>query len=187
MKVLERTYSNTDRILCKAKFSAWVFLREILLTAVLSGILTVVWVFAEPIELFFTKAERVQYLADWNLRWAVLGIIVFCGFITLCEYVKLHSKELIVLEDKIVVREGILSVKNVIIPIIEIRIVETKQNCIQRILGTGDLMIVSDAEQPYIIKGIKQANKLSRRIMRQMAEIKKEQEKKLKLQLTGLV
>ena len=185
MKALEKKYSKIDRILCKAKFSSWVFLKEVFLTAFLSGILTVIWVFANQIECFFTKADKAYILVDWNLRWAVLGIIVFCGFVTLCEYIKLHSKEMIVVEDKIVVREGILAVRNVIIPISEIRIIETQQSGLQRILGTGNLMIVSDAEKPYTIKGITQAEKLSRRIMRQMTEIKKEQEKKVKLQLTG--
>jgi len=185
MRALERKYSKSDRILCKAKFSAWVFLKEIFLTAILCGILTVIWVFADKIECFFTKADKAYALVDWNLRWAVLGIMVFCGFVALCEYVKLYSKEMIVVEDKIVVREGILAVRNIIIPISEIKIIETQQNWLQRILGVGNLMIVSDAEKPYTIKGITQADKLSRRIMRQMAEIKREQEKKVKLSLTG--
>ena len=95
---------------------------------------------------------------------------------TLLVTLKLYSKELIVTEDKIVYREGISSVHNVVIPLKEVRILESHQTGFQRLCGTGTITIISDAEKPYHIKGIKSADRFSRRIIRQMSEVRRAQE-----------
>ena len=71
------------------------------------------------------------------------------------------------------------------LPIREIIIIETSHSLIQRILGTGTLQVVSDAEKPYKIKGVRGADKLTRRIMKQVAAVRRENEtKSIKLKLS---
>lgn len=78
--------------------------------------------------------------------------------------------------------------RTVVIPLAEIKMVETKQNVLQRLVGIGNLLIVSDAEQPYLVKGIASADRLSRRIMRQTADMKKASERRgMRMQLVGRV
>lgn len=50
MRKLERTYSGTERIIARARFSAWAFLREAFIAALLGGIIAVLWIFADDIE-----------------------------------------------------------------------------------------------------------------------------------------
>ena len=86
------------------------------------------------------------------------------------ETIRLNSKELVLTPDKVVFREGVFSVRSVVIPLCEIKMVETKQNFFGRIVGVGSILIVSDAEQPYLVKNVKSPDRLSRRIMRQAAD-----------------
>ena len=173
----------------KAKFSGTVYLRSILLAALLGGVIAAVWVFKDSIEHAFTKGEGAAvYLTDDVMRWALLGagIAVLISFFA--HGLSLYSKELIVTEDKVVFRTGVLAVTNTTIPISEIVIIETNQNFFQRIFNVGTVSIVSDAERPYKIKGVKSADRLTRRIMKQVADVKKESErKKMQLQLSGFV
>ncbi len=189
MNTLERKYSKSERIIAKAKFSGTVYLRSILLAALLGGVIAAVWVFKDSIEHAFTKGEGAAvYLTDDVMRWALLGagIAVLISFFA--HGLSLYSKELIVTEDKVVFRTGVLAVTNTTIPISEIVIIETNQNFFQRIFNVGTVSIVSDAERPYKIKGVKSADRLTRRIMKQVADVKKESErKKMQLQLSGFV
>ena len=140
---------------------------------------------ADPL---FTKTTPAQYLTDDVMRWVLLGAagIVLLSF--LIQLIVLKSKELVLTEDKVVYREGFLNVRTVVIPLAEIKMVETKQNVLQRLVGIGNLLIVSDAEQPYLVKGIASADRLSRRIMRQTADMKKASERRgTRMQLVGRV
>ena len=81
--------------------------------------------------------------------------------------------------------EGALSVKTTVIPLGEIKLVETKQNFFQRLVGVCDMLIVSDAVQPYVIKNIKGADRLTRRIMRQISEVRKDSSRRAQVRLVG--
>lgn len=182
MKTLERRYSKLERIIAKAKFSAWVYLISVLLAALLGAIIAVIWVYKEQIN----AAAGKVILTDVAMRWVVLsaGAVVLISF--LLQAISMYQKELIVTEDKIVFRKGLFSMQNTIIPIIEIRIIETKQTLIQRILNIGKVVVISDAEKPYEIKGVKAADRFTRRVMRQVALSKQEYEsRRVQLQLAG--
>ena len=170
MKTLEKKYSKIERVVATGKFSAWVYLRTVFLGAILGGLTAVIWIFKDKIEGLFTKTEPAQYLTDDVMRWVLLGVGVVVLFGMIVETIRLNSKELVLTPDKVVFREGVFSVRSVVIPLCEIKMVETKQNFFGRIVGVGSILIVSDAEQPYLVKNVKSPDRLSRRIMRQAAD-----------------
>ena len=188
MKTLERKYAKIDRIVAKGRFSAWTFVLTALVAAVLGGIVAVIWIFKDRIEALFTKTTPAQYLTDDVMRWVLLGVACAVVVCFLLQLIKFKSKELVLTEDKVVYREGFLNVRTVVIPLAEIKMVETKQNALQRLVGVGGLLIVSDAEQPYLVRGVKSADRMTRRIMRQIADMKKASETRgTRLQLVGKV
>ena len=170
MKTLEKKYSKIERVVAKGKFSACVYLRTVLLAVILGGLTAVIWVFKDKIEGLFTKTEPAQYLTDDVMRWVLLGVGVIVLASLVIETVRFNSKELVLTPDKVVFREGIFNVRSVVIPLCEIKMVETKQNFFHRLVGVGSLLIVSDAQQPYLVKNLKSPDRLSRRIMRQVAD-----------------
>ena len=185
MKTLERKYSKAERIVAKAKFSSTVYLRSVLLAIVLGVIIAVVWSFNEQIEHVFTKGEGVRYLTDQNMRYVLLGAGILVLISLFCQALSLYAKELIVTETQVVFRFGVLAVKNISIPIREIVIIETTHSLLQRLLGTGTISIVSDAEAPYKVKGVRGADRLTRRIMKQVEFVRKENDtKKIQIKLT---
>lgn len=174
MKTLERKFSKSERIIAKAKFSATVYLSSLVLALILGGLVAVIWIFNAKIEGIFKPNDGVaRYLTDSVMRWVLLGAggVVLISLIT--NTVRLYSKEFIVTEDKIAVREGCMAVHNIIIPLSEVRIVETEQNAVQRLLGIGTVTIISDALKPYKVHGIKSADRFTRRILRQISEVRK--------------
>jgi len=188
MKTLERKYSKSERVVAKARFSSWVFLRQLIVAVLLGGIIAVLWIFGDKIIGFINDklSQNIQldeYLK--GLKWAILGSAVFVLLLVLLQAVSLYSKELILTEDKIVFRSGVFDVQNAIIPLGEIRIVESKQRFFQRVLHIGDISIMSDAEKPYRIKGITAPDRLTRRIMQQVSVNKKTSERKFRISLTG--
>lgn len=185
MKALERKYSRTERIVAKGRFSAWVFMRTVLLAVVLGGIIAAVWIYKDQIEGFFTKAEHAQYLTDTVMKYVLLGAGVIVLISLLIQAVQFNSRELLLTEDKVVYREGALSVTTTVIPLNEIKLVETKQNFFQRLVGVCDMLVVSDAEQPYKIKNIKGADRLTRRIMKQISEVRTDSSRRAQVRLVG--
>ncbi len=185
MKALERKYSRTERIVAKGKFSAWVFIWTALLAVILGGLVAVVWIFRDQIEGVFTKAEHAKYLTDAVMKYVLLGAGVVVLISLLIQTVRLNAKELLLTEDKVVYREGVLCVKTTVIPLNEIKIVETTQNFFQRLVGVCDMLVVSDAEQPYPIKNIRGADRLTRRIMKQISEVRKDSSRRAQVRLVG--
>ncbi len=188
MKTLERKYSKSERIVAKAKFSAWVFLRQVIVALILGGIIAVLWIFGAKIIGFINdKLNQHIALATYikGLKWAILGSAGFVLFLVVIQAISLYSKELIVTEDKVVLRYGVFDVQNAIIPLSEIRIVESKHRLFQRIGHTGDINIISDAEKPYMLKGVVAADRLARRIMKQVNYNKKNTERKMRIVLAA--
>lgn len=183
MKTLERRYSKIERIVAKARFSAWVFMTTVIIALVLGAVIAVVWVFNDTIEGWFTKEDTAQFLTDDVMRWVLLGaavVVLICFIVQLIQY---NSREMLITEDKIVYREGIASMKTVVIPLSEIRIVEMEQGVFQRIVGVGDMLVVSDAEKPYRIKNVASADRLTRKIMSQILQVRRESSKPTKIML----
>ena len=171
MKTLEKKYSKIERVVAKGKFSACIYLRTVLLAAILGGLTAVIWIFKDKIEGLFTKTEPAQYLTDDVMRWVLLGVGVIVIISLIAQTIRLKSKELVLTPDKVVFREGVFNVRSVVIPLCEIKMVETKQNFFERLVGVGKVLIVSDAQQPYLVKNVKSPDRLTRRIMRQVADV----------------
>jgi len=185
MKALERKYSKTERIVAKGKFSAWVFMRTVLLAAILGGLIAVVWIYKDKIEGVFTKTEPAQYLTDTVMKYVLLGAGVIVLVSLLIQTIQFNARELLLTEDKVVYREGVANVKTTVIPLNEIKLVETKQNFFQRLVGVCDMLIVSDAVQPYTIKNVRGADRLTRRIMKQISEVRTDSGRRTQLRLVG--
>lgn len=171
MKTLEKKYSKIERVVAKGKFSACIYLHTVLLAAILGGLTAVIWIFKDKIEGLFTKTEPAQYLTDDVMRWVLLGVGVIVLISLIAQTIRLKSKELVLTPDKVVFREGVFNVRSVVIPLCEIKMVETKQNFFERLVGVGKVLIVSDAQQPYLVKNVKSPDRLTRRIMRQVADV----------------
>lgn len=163
MKELERSFSKSERIVAKAKYTYWVFLREFLAAAVLGGIIAVLWVFSDQINTLFKK----EILTEQILKYVLLGCAGFVVIMTLFEALIRWRKECILTEQKFILRTGVLSVVNVQLPLNEIKSVETHQNMFQRLLGYGNLTVFTDAEKPIEVKWILHPEKFARRITSQ--------------------
>lgn len=186
MKTLEKRYAKSERIVAKAKFSAWMFMRTVLLAVILGAVIAVVWVFKDQIEGLFTKSEEpAQYLTDAVMRWVLLGAagVVLVSFIVQC--FSFYGRELLLTEDKVIFREGILSVNTIIISLNEIKIVEVQQKFYQRIIGSANIVIVSDAEKPYRIKSVKRGDLFVKKIMAQVRQARQERAQATQLRLLG--
>lgn len=185
MKALERKYLKTERIIAKGKFSAWVYASSFLLAAVLGGLVAVVWIYKDKIEGLFTKTEPAQYLTDTVMKYVLLGAGVIVLLSLLIQSIRLGAKEIVLTEDKVVYREGVINVKTTVVPLNEIKLVETKQNFLQRLVGVGDMLIVSDAVQPYTVKNVRGADRFARKIMEQISEVRTESNRRAQLRLVG--
>lgn len=188
MKTLERRYSKSERIIAKGRFSRCVFLWDILLAAIIGGLIAVVWVFRGQIEGFFTKnPEQVLYLTDQNMKWALLGGAGFVVLFSLFHIISFWRREMVITEDKFIVRWGVLNVKSLMLPLNEIKIVESEQNIVQMLFRSGNLLIISDAEKPYKVKNLVMPNKLSIKIMRQITQLRTSTNRNLNVQFGAYV
>lgn len=167
MKTLEKKYSKLERVVAKGKFSALNYFRTLLVAVILGGLTAVVWIFKDKIEAVFTKSEPAVYLTDDIMRYVLLAVAIVVIISFIIETIRFNARELVLTPDKLVFREGVFSVHTTTVQLAEVKMVETKQNLFQRILGIGTLLIVSDAQQPYQVKRVKSPERLSRKIMQQ--------------------
>lgn len=169
MRKLERTYSGSERIIARARFSAWAFLREIFVAALLGGVIAVLWIFADDIEGFFDPdfQGQARWLTPDNLRWAMLGAGIFVILLALMHALSLYRQEIIVTEDKFLYRSGVGSTVNVMLPLSEIRYIDVRQSLLQQLLGYGKIKIITDGEEPFVICNLVRPERFARRIMKQ--------------------
>ena len=141
MRRLERTYSGTERIVARARFSAWAFLREFFIAALLGGIIAVLWIFAPDIERLLDPGFSGQpaYLTPEVLKWAMLGAGCFVILLTVLHALSIYMQEIIITEDKFLYRSGVGSSVNVMLPLSEIRYIDVRQNLLQLLLGYGQI------------------------------------------------
>lgn len=179
MRELERTYSRSERIVAKAKFTYWVYLREVLLAAVLGGILAVIWIFADQIE----GLIKIEFLTEAVLKYILLGCAGAVLLAVLMEAVSRYRKEALITQEKFVARSGVVSLKNAQLPINEIKSVETKQMLFQRLLRYGNVTIITDAEKPLIVKWVVQPERFAQKITKQKTRTEKDENKAMRLTL----
>ncbi len=176
---MERTYSRSERIVAKAKFTYWVYLREVLLAAVLGGILAVIWIFADQIE----GLIKIEFLTEAVLKYILLGCAGAVLLAVLMEAVSRYRKEALITQEKFVARSGVVSLKNAQLPINEIKSVETKQMLFQRLLRYGNVTIITDAEKPLIVKWVVQPERFAQKITKQKTRTEKDENKAMRLTL----
>ncbi len=163
MKALEREFSISDRIVAKAKFSYFVFLREFIVAVLLGAIIAVLWVFVEDVN----DLLGGDYLTQDILKYVLLGCAGFMIVMLFFEWLARYSKEVLVTEQKFVARFGVLRVRDIQLPLDQIKAVESNQNFVQHLLGFGDIIIMTDAQKPIVIHSIVKPSKFARRITRQ--------------------
>lgn len=176
MRKLERTYSGTERIVARARFSAWAFLREVFIAALLGGIIAVLWLFAADIESALDPnfAGTARYLTHENLKWAMLGAGVFVILLALLHALSIYRQEIIVTEDKFLYKSGVGSTVSVMLPLNEIRYIDVRQNALQLLLGYGKIKVITDGEEPFVIRNLVRPERFARRIMRQCSLVREQ-------------
>ena len=187
MRKLERTYSGTERIIARARFSAWAFLREAFIAALLGGIIAVLWIFADDIEgaLDPNFSGAARYLTPTNLKWVMVGAGGFVVLITLLHALSIYMQEIIVTEDKFLFRSGVGSTVNVMLPLNEIRYIDVRQNALQLLLGYGKIKVITDGEEPFVIRNLVRPERFARRIMRQCSYVREGAGTRLQLAVSG--
>ncbi len=179
MKALERSYSKTERIIAKAKFSAVVYFRCVLLAVILGVIIFLQYEFRGPICAFIAeKLKKTIEISDFVLKMELLaaGILVIISI--LLTAFSIYRKECIVTETKVVFRKGLIARDCVAIPIASIANIEIGQRFFQRIFNMGKIIVVPESGKIEEIKGVVAPDRLMRRILQQANAAKRESESK---------
>ena len=163
MKVLERTFRKSERIVAKAKFTYMVFLREVLIAAILGGIIAVLWIFTPQIN----ELLKQKILTQSILKWAVVGAGAFVVVLGIFEAIAKWHKEAVITDRKFVVRTGIFRLVDIQFPLNKIELVRVEQNVFQRVLGYGNVHISVDSGNPIVVKGIVSPARFAQCITRQ--------------------
>lgn len=163
MRVLERTFRKSERIVAKAKFTYMVFLREVFVAALLGGIIAVLWVFTPQINALIKQ----DILSQSILKWVIVGASAFVFVMFIFEAIAKWNKEAVITDRKFVVRTGIIHLVDVQLPLDKIEMVQVKQNIFQRILGYGTVLISVDSGNPLAIKGITSPARFAQCVTRQ--------------------
>lgn len=185
MKELERKFSKTERLVARAKFSLWTFSLEVVLSAILGGAIAAIWIFAPKIEGFITKESAVRYLTDQNMKWALLAAAGLVLLIFLFHLISFNRKEVLLTSNNLVAKWGVISVRSFMIPVSEIKIIESEQNALQRLFNYGNVVIISDAESPYKIKNVSHPERFARKVMRQSSLTKTNSRQNFRLDLAA--
>lgn len=184
MKQLEKRFSKTERIVAKAKFTCWVFLREIFVALLLGAIIAVLWVYMPQVNSLLKK----EILTEQIMKYVLLGAGGFVLVMTMFEALIHRCKEALITDKKFALRMGVLSVVEEQLPIDQIRSVESAQNFIQRILHYGNVTLITDAIKPIVLKGIIRPERFAERVTKQKARTKNIEDKKLyRLELSPTV
>lgn len=174
MRVLERTYSKSERIVARARFSGWAFLHEVVLAVLLGGIIAALWIYGDTIEKALNPdfGGSAAYITPDNLKWALLASALLVALCAVIRALVIYRQEIIVTEDKFIYKSGVGSVKSVMLPLNEIRYIDVRQNVFQVALGYGKIKVITDGEEPFVIKNLVRPEKFARRIMRQCSTVR---------------
>lgn len=185
MRKLERTYSGTERIVARARFSAWAFLREVFIAALLGGIIAVLWLFADDIEGALDPNFRVRRAISppkTSMGDARSGSVRHSARSS-ARALPLQTGNYLT-EDKFLYKSGVGSTVSVMLPLNEIRYIDVRQNALQLLLGYGKIKVVTDGEEPFVIRNLVRPERFARRIMRQCSLVR-EQYGRPRLQLSS--
>jgi len=91
----------------------------------------------------------IVLVADWHesLRWLAVALIVICAVWLVARYVRWLTTNFVITSDRVIFRHGVFAKSGIEIPLERVNSVHFNQGIIERILGAGDLLIESGAEE----------------------------------------
>ena len=92
MKALERTYRKSERVVSKARFTYVVFLRELLIAAILGGIIAVLYIYKADIN----KLVGKDIMTDQILQYVTAGCAGLVLILCIIEGISKWQKEVVV-------------------------------------------------------------------------------------------
>ena len=81
------------------------------------------------------------------LKWVAVALIVLSALWTLVRYCKWLTTNFVITSDRVIFRHGLIAKSGIEIPLERVNSVHFHQTIIERMLGAGDLLIESGAEQ----------------------------------------
>jgi uncharacterized membrane protein YdbT with pleckstrin-like domain len=87
--------------------------------------------------------------AGWAepLKWLAVVLIVGCAIWLVARYIKWLTTNFVITSDRVIFRHGVFAKSGIEIPLERVNSVHFSQGVIERILGAGDLLIESGAEE----------------------------------------
>ena len=91
----------------------------------------------------------VVLAAGWAepLKWLAVVLIVGCAVWLVARYIKWLTTNFVITSDRVIFRHGVFAKSGIEIPLERVNSVHFNQGIIERILGAGDLLIESGAEE----------------------------------------
>ena len=163
MKALERTYRKSERVVSKARFTYVVFLRELLVAAILGTIIALLYVYKDAIN----EGIGQEILTAEILQWIAVGAGGLVLLLCILEGISKWQRESVITDRKFAVRMGIFKRIDVQLPLDQIKAVNVTQNLFERIFCYGKVIVIVDAMSPVIVKGICSPLKFAQSITRQ--------------------
>ncbi|MBA3604471.1 MAG: PH domain-containing protein [Actinomycetota bacterium] len=84
--------------------------------------------------------------ASW-IRWVVLALIVISAGWLLAKYVRWRTTNFVITSDRVIFRHGVIAKSGIEIPLERVNSVHFNQSIFERMVGAGDLLIESGAEE----------------------------------------
>ena len=87
--------------------------------------------------------------AGWAepLKWLAVVLIVGCAIWLVARYIKWLTTNFVITSDRVIFRHGVFAKSGIEIPLERVNSVHFNQGIIERMLGAGDLLIESGAEE----------------------------------------
>ena len=109
------------------------------------------WYFAEAVVALVASIALgivvlVMDAAGW-IRWVVLALIVICLVWLVAKYVRWITTNFVITSDRVIFRHGVIAKSGIEIPLERVNSVHFNQSIFERMVGAGDLMIESGAEE----------------------------------------
>jgi uncharacterized membrane protein YdbT with pleckstrin-like domain len=116
----------------------------------------------------------IALVADWPswVKGTALVLIVAAAVWLLVRYLKWRTTNFVVTSDRVIFRHGVFAKSGIEIPLERINSVHFNQSIIERILGAGDLMIESGAEEgQQHFSDVRNPDRVTNVIHQQMDEV----------------
>ena len=108
------------------------------------------WFFIEPLAALVAAIALGAYLATTDLHGVIKGaggvLVLVCLLWFAVRYAKWSTTNFVITSDRLIYRHGVLSKHGVEIPLDRVNTVFFSQSLLERILGSGDLVIESAGE-----------------------------------------